>query len=224
MPEVQPGRSRSNVLGVIALFTTICATGGIIALFGPSEVNPKHSAILVTALGTFFGWCLGISIATTRSNLESGRNARIFYTWGCAMCLLHIAVAYHVAHGWSQQAALEHVERASGFGEGLYVNYLFAAVWILDATWACVSFESYVCRPRWLNWSIHGFMAFIVFNAAVVFNHGIGRAICAPIFIWFVIRAWNRAGGEARVDEMREPGHEPGSDELARSGANHSPT
>src|SRR5262245_4941150 len=123
--------------GVILVLTLLCAWDGVVSLLGPAGENPKHDAIRVTGLGTFYGWVLGFPIAYARrgdsNTTMPERAARLFYTWGCAMCLLHIAVAFHLAHAWSQQAAFDHVERASGFGAGLYVNYLFAAVWVADA-------------------------------------------------------------------------------------------
>ena len=135
------------------------------------------------------------------------------------MCFLHIAVAFHLAHAWSHEAALAHVEAASRFGAGLYVNYLFAAVWLADAVWMWVGFGSYLRRPGWVNRGVHGFLAFVVFNAAVVFNTGFTRAVCALFFAALAARAFRtRRAGNARTRPR------PGSSVASPRGAGHSPT
>jgi hypothetical protein len=175
------------VLFVIGLFTLLGASSGIAALFDPQETNLKHPAIRETALAAFGGWCLAMCLGVaTRATFAS----RAFYTWGCAMCMLHIVVAFHVAHGWSHAAAIEHVEQLSGFGDGIYVNYLFVAVWLADVCWIWVSLDGYRNRPRWMSWAVHGFMGFVFFNAAVVFNHGFDRAVCALFFAGMLYWMW----------------------------------
>jgi hypothetical protein len=67
-------------------------------------------------------------------------------------------------------------------GDGIYVNYLFALVWLADAggrVWrssrpaaAAVGEVGGVRVP-----------AFIAINAGVVFNSGFGRAVCAVLFV-----------------------------------------
>jgi hypothetical protein len=223
MVPTKPVQSRTaEMVVVLGLFTLLGAWNGVAALFGPPEMNPRHAAIAETAFATFVLWWLAAVIAASgRGSVLGAREARIAYTWGCAMCLLHVAVAFHLAHAWSHAAAVEHVERASGFGAGLYVNYAFAGVWVADVVWAWVAFESYASRPRWLNWSVHGFLAFIMFNAAVVFNTGFTRAICALFFVALAVqafRAWRPRG------EKQEPGQGRVLESIRDDPAGHSPT
>jgi hypothetical protein len=56
-------------------------------------------------------------------------------------------------------------------------------VWLADVLWVWVAPTSYLARPRWLHWSIHGFLAFVVFNAAVVFADWSFRF---TFVIWFL--------------------------------------
>jgi hypothetical protein len=209
-------QSRVAATGIVLGMLSILGWNGAVTLFGPPDTNPTHPAIIETALATFLGWWLAAVLAVSSFRAA----ARLAYTWGCAMCLLHIAVAFHLAHAWSHAAAVEHVERASGFGAGLYVNYLFAGVWLADAAWMWVSFESYLRRPRWVNWAVHGFLAFIVFNAAVVFNTGFTRAVCALFFVGLAVhalRAWWRW-------EKQEPGRSRVLVPLRDDPPGHSPT
>jgi len=203
------GTAAAGLAFAVGLIVVLLGHGGIVALSGPLRESPAHPAIRETAFGTFLCWAIGFPVAYARRNRGGAAGplavARIAYAAGCAMCLLHIAVAFHLAHGWSHRAAFDHVERISGFGPGLYVNYLFAAVWLLDAAWAAVSFDSYRSRPRWLNRAVHGFMAFVMFNAAVVFNTRFSGAICALFFVALAVQTWKEW---RRGDETSRGGNE----------------
>lgn len=107
---------------------------------------------------------------------SSGR--RRVWTLGWLAFVLHIATAFHFVHHWSHveaaaatdRRALELVGRpAPG---GIYYNYAFLLVWTADVAWLRLAPVSYDRRPRPIAWLVHGFLAFIVFNAAVVFAHG----------------------------------------------------
>jgi hypothetical protein len=106
------------------------------------------------------------------------------------LLLLHIAVAFHLGHGWSHEAAREHTRQVGGYGDGIFVNYAFALVWLADVVWAWASFRSYVARPRWLNWAIHGFLAFVVVNAAVVFGGERARFLFVVFFLASALGVW----------------------------------
>ena len=214
-----------NAISVVLLLTLFLAWNSVAALFDAPGINSQHPAISETALATFIGWCLGVQIAISVRNPTSTRQQdaigrRILYTWGCVMCWLHIAVAFHLAHGWSHAAAWEHVEQLSGFGAGLYVNYLFAVVWLADVLWAWVSLDGYLNRPRWMSWCIHGFMGFIVFNATVVFGTGFTRVFGALMFVAVALTMLQARSNR----QMPEPGREPGSDPAIGLANDHSPT
>ena len=81
--------------------------------------------------------------------------ARLAYTW-VRMCLLHIAVASTRTRGRARPRS--NTSSASGSG-GLYANHCSRVC--RGRVWMWVSFESYR-RPRWVSWTIHGFLAFIV--------------------------------------------------------------
>jgi hypothetical protein len=158
----------------------------VLVLSGPVGTDPndlaiKKSVILVPVL-----WmCCGPVLLFRKPG--GGRSewrmiqviARCSWVFGCTLCLLHIAIAFHLGHGWSHEAAWEHTRRLGGYGDGIYVNYAFALVWLVDAIWLCVACESYFARARWLSWTIHGFLAFVVINAAVVFGSWQSRELFA---------------------------------------------
>src|SRR5262245_34878815 len=104
----------------------------------------------------------------------------VFRAWaaGCLVFLVHVLCAFHQVHGWSHAAAYAETARQTeelfGFssGAGLYLNYVFTAVWAADALWWWRWPERYPRRPRWLNISVHAFLVFMAFNATVVFGTG----------------------------------------------------
>ncbi|MBP3957874.1 hypothetical protein J8F10_21685 [Gemmata sp. G18] len=193
MVEAERVQSRSarETGAIVVMFSALTATNGVLSLFGPVQMSPQNSAIQETAIGTVLGWATGFPLALARRRGEPATSfVRVIYTWGCAMCVLHIAVAFHLAHGWSHEVAWEHTREVGGYGNGIFVNYAFALVWFADVVWAWVAFDSYLSRARWIGRAVYGFTGFVVFNAGVVFNTGFSRAVCTLLFIAVVVQVW----------------------------------
>ena len=95
--------------------------------------------------------------------------------------IAHVMAAFHYTHHWSQEEAIKSTARETeqligmAFGEGLYFNYLFLLVWIADVLFWWLKPERYETRPAWLEYGIHGYLFFIAFNGAVVFESGVTR-------------------------------------------------
>ncbi|GIW82164.1 MAG: hypothetical protein KatS3mg105_3971 [Gemmatales bacterium] len=90
--------------------------------------------------------------------------------------------AFHFYHDWSHQKAFEHTERESGFGAGVFVNYLFLLVWAGDALYWWLAPSRYDERRAWIGFLVHSFLAFIIFSATVVFGAGGIRWFGAVMF------------------------------------------
>jgi hypothetical protein len=122
--------------------------------------------------------------------------------------LLHIAVAFHAVHGWSYEEAYRHTAEVGGVGEGVYVNYLFVAVWLADVLWMWVAPDGYRRRPQWISLAVHGFLAFIVLNATVVFGtNPYARSVAVLFFaalVWLLKRK-NRGGRSGHVPSQHPP-------------------
>jgi hypothetical protein len=132
--------------------------------------------------------------------LESGvfRAARWAWTLGCLAYLAHVATAFHLVHGWSHRAAMDHVREVGGIGEGILVNHAFTLCWVSDvlAWWRCPRWHR--ARPPWIDWLLHGFMVLVIFNATVVFAAGPSRGIGAVLLLWlggWAVRYYFRDGG-----------------------------
>jgi hypothetical protein len=104
-----------------------------------------------------------------------GLQSRTWWTAGCVLFLAHVVSAFHYQHHWSHDAAYAETARQTlelfgiDWGGGIYFNYLFTLVWVADAAYWWARPSSRAARPVWMTMSIHGFMAFMFFNGAVVF-------------------------------------------------------
>jgi hypothetical protein len=67
--------------------------------------------------------------------------ARLAWTAGYVMFLLHVAFAFEFYHHWSHDAAYQDTARQTeevigvAWGGGVYANYVFVVVWGFDALW-----------------------------------------------------------------------------------------
>src|SRR5205823_583419 len=113
----------------------------------------------------------------------SGSLARLSWTLAWAAYVVHVVLAFHYFHGWSHAHAVEHVRSASGVGEGIYASHLFGLLWTADVAWWWLWPDSRARRPRRLDVFLHGFMLFMVFNATVVFEAGLGRWLGVALFV-----------------------------------------
>ncbi len=99
--------------------------------------------------------------------------ARATWTLGCALYLVHVAAAFQFVHHWSHDAAYRETARQTAalfgwnWGGGIYFNYLFTLIWIVDAAWWQRGLSAYRERPRYISIGVHVFFAFMFFNAIV---------------------------------------------------------
>lgn len=151
----------------LVLFLALTALIDVVALRQPVGTDPTDGLISLSALPPILLWVACWPLALDRQRAKPA----VRRTWAiaCALLWVHIAIAFHLGHGWSHRAAWDHTRAVGGYGEGVFVNYTFALVWLADAVWALAAPNSYRTRSRWLHGAIHGFLAFVVFNAAVVF-------------------------------------------------------
>lgn len=125
-----------------------------------------------------------VIFATSWPRTKGDRWTRLSWTIGCSALVAHFISAFHFYHAWSHTSAYADTARqtaevvAINWGGGLYVNYAVAGLWIADvAWWWLAGVNSYRRRPRSLTLAWHGFLIFIIFNATVVFEHGLIRLL-----------------------------------------------
>src|SRR5262245_7595850 len=148
-----------------------------------------------------------VSLALRMNANRQGRpldRARLAWTFGYIAFLTHVALAFHFHHHWSHAEAWEstakQTEAVTGlaWGGGIYANYLFILVWGLDVAWWWVWPDSYRARSTIVEWVIQGYLAFIVFNATVVFGSGATRWFALAGFAGLGYLLWCKLSKPAR--------------------------
>jgi hypothetical protein len=92
------------------------------------------------------------------------RWARWASTAGVVAYLAHVWCAFAFSYEWSHAVAYRETARQTGelfgvaWGGGLWLNYLFTAVWVGEVVF---------WRPR-IRWWAHAFLAFMIVNGTVV--------------------------------------------------------
>jgi hypothetical protein len=130
------------------------------------------------------------------------RMARLTWSLACLLYLAHVGCAFTFYHHWSHSEAYEDTAKrtaellGTGWGGGLYFNYVFTAAWIVDAIWWWRGLAVYRKRPPWIQTSVHAFFAFMFFNAVVVFAAGpvrwLGIVATATLgLVWWRSRSWS---------------------------------
>lgn len=169
----------------------------VVLLIAVSLLDPTprvdHPAVVHSARLAVIFWGLATAL------LLLGVPAR--QEWLCAwlMFVVHVAASFHFAHDWSHAAAFRHTAAAAGVGEGLFVNYIFTLLWGADAIWLAASPDTYAHRPWWVGWVVHGFLAFIVFNATIVFGTATSRVLGVLVFAGLGIAVFRARPRSARV-------------------------
>jgi len=141
-------------------------------------------------------------IAASRSGGGTFHAARWLNTAGCAAFLAHVAAAFHFYHHWSHASAYADTARQTAefsgwnWGGGLYLNYLFALVWLGEVVWSWTNPNGSLQRPKWMTWVVRGFFLFMMFNGAVVFvRDGLrwfGLVLCLLLVgCWWPLRKRN---------------------------------
>jgi hypothetical protein len=118
--------------------------------------------------------------------------ARAMSATGLVLALVHTVLAFDVFHQWSHADAVlstaQQTQDVFGLrvGAGVYVNYLFFTVWLLDIVlWRPVG------APSLGVWVLRAFYLLIIFNGAVVFASGWRRA-AGIVIVAALIAAWHK--------------------------------
>jgi hypothetical protein len=130
----------------------------------------------VTRITVWFALTLYVASETWRvlrhDRLEISRRLN---TAGCVCFLGHIVTAFNYFYNWSHADAYADTARQSkaltgwDSGDGIYLNYLFALVWLSEVIWARILPGSYSVRPTLWGWTVRAFFLFMIFNGAFVF-------------------------------------------------------
>jgi hypothetical protein len=162
----------------------------------PEEIVIRASILAATAC-----WACAECLALLRLHDE---RARLFYTAASVLAIIHALAAFHFTYGWSQSAAIADTARQTAalsglaWGGGLFVNYVFLALWLADVTCWWISPSLRARRPLILERTRLTLFIFMFVNGAVVFAGMAGRIVGVPA-IGAIGLAWVRANRHEAV-------------------------
>jgi hypothetical protein len=195
----------------------------------PFEPVVRESAMM-PVMFWFIGMALRIQIPIRYQWLPGFskliRLMQAIWLTGALLLVSHVVIAFHVGHFWSIAAAMRHIESQSGPGTGwgLFVSLAFALLWLVDAILFAVRPVRYAHRTLWLSLVIYGFMAFVVFNATVIYGREPMRWYWALAFGGLLLtatspqtrrlRSWQGEVDQALLRQFPESGQ---SDQSSRT-------
>ena len=145
-------------------------------------------------------WIVWISLGLFALGELGKRHARS-WAWpasaiGLALLTIHIVIAMSVRHHWSHDAAIAATAGQTqavyglNWGGGLYVNYVYVAVWsIYLAVWHSV--PSRALPSRTLMRVFRVFFLIVIVNAAIIFAGG-WRRLVGVFIVGALLVAWRR--------------------------------
>jgi hypothetical protein len=125
-------------------------------------------------------WAVGEALMRSP---RSQRLARAIWTMGIVLALIHVVLAFHLIYAWNHEAAvLATVRQAAdrfgwGWRGGIYVNYVFLALWLADVCWWWIAPTSHASRSRRIETARLALFVFMFLNGAVVFASGTSRLV-----------------------------------------------
>ena len=157
-------------------FVSLAAAVGIPFLLSSEDLGGNLTRFTVRLALVYYAAALTMMLlmqpAQWQARDVSGRLTRWLWTWAWLIFVVHVACAFHFFHHWSHAEAVRHTAEVSGFGPGIYASCFFTVLWGMDlaAWWWRPGW--YAGRSSWIDYLLHGFMLFMVFNATVVFESG----------------------------------------------------
>lgn len=133
--------------------------------------------------------------AFTRPGEAAPRWAWWIFTLGLVLAIVHTLLAFDAVHHWSHADAVRSTAAqteamfGAAVGGGIYVNYVFFAVWLADAVWWKMAPAGYE-RPALAVWGLRAFYMLIIFNGIVVFVDGM-RRIAGLVIVTWLARIWS---------------------------------
>jgi len=152
--------------------------------------------------GTIWISLLAWVAAEWRRSPQAPTSGRTAWTIGAVAAVVHSALAFHLRHGWSHDAAWADTARQTeavlglDWGGGVFFNYAFLFLWTADADWWHAHARSFARRPRVIDAFVRGFLWFMFLNGAVVFVPGWRSAVGAAAVLAVAV-AWYRRGCSA---------------------------
>ena len=99
------------------------------------------------------------------------KGSRLASTLGVVVYLVHVGCAFEFFYAWSHSVAYRETARQTAelfgvdWGGGLYLNYVFTILWLIECVWSWMLAPG---RIQGVRIGVHAFLAFMVVNATAV--------------------------------------------------------
>ncbi|MCD6052502.1 MAG: hypothetical protein K0Q55_3920 [Verrucomicrobia bacterium] len=150
-------------------------------------MNTPDIIIIATAWLAGLGYAVALGVRLRKKEWSS--LAAAWWLFGAVMMGVHVICAFQFRHHWSHEAAEIDTARQTKelmgweWGGGVWLNYLLVLIWLGDALWLMSAPESYVKRAKWIGWAVQSYLAFMWFNATVVFGSW-GAKLFGVVVLW----------------------------------------
>ena len=128
---------------------------------------------------------------------------------GAAIAVVHVIIAMGARHGWSHASAIAATARQTraiyglDWGGGVFVNYAFVAVWIVELWRWRRAPEGNGSLPDAATWLVRAFFFVVIVNAAIVFAGG-ARWIAGALIAVSLVAAWRPRLKNRNVSARRD--------------------
>lgn len=132
------------------------------------------------------------------------------FTLGLVLALVHTLLAFDLVHRWRHADAVQATARQTeavfgvAVGWGMYVNYVFFAVWMADAAWWRTS-PGLAHRPLAVVLALRAFYLVIILNGAVIFAAG-PRRVLGLVIVGWLLWVWSLRARPRGILSATTPG------------------
>jgi hypothetical protein len=172
--------------------------------------DPAHPLTLWLARASMAFYAIAVLISASRRDSSPKKFKQWQAAWSAACLLLiaHVVAAFHFEHHWSHITALQHTAEQTAqvtginWGGGLYFNYAFLVLWLVDVAFLWrVSEHSHSMLHRVTSLAC----LFMVVNATVVFGPGWWFwPVAAVGLAAAVIYQWSHRETQARDNDVSD--------------------
>lgn len=138
----------------------------------------------------------GLSLRPSHARWRA--SIRLAWTAGWLALVAHVVLAMGLVHGWSWTAAYEHTaERTQAavgwnWGGGVWFNLLTAIIWGVDVARLWIVPVDLLRSTSWSSAAVQCYLAFMIFNATVVFGSQFAQFSGCAACIGLAALAWRR--------------------------------
>jgi hypothetical protein len=143
--------------------------------------------VRATMILATIAWAIGEIFM--RRSAAADRIGRRAWTIGITLAVVHVILAFEFVYAWDHAAAVSATARQAAersgweWRGGIYVNYLFLALWFADICWWWAAPASHASRSVRFEAARLAVFAFMFLNGAVLFASAAGRSVGIPAVV-----------------------------------------